>query len=142
MTIGIDISQIVFEGTGVGRYVEQMVRELIKQDPLSTFILFGASLRKQAVFENFFQSLPQSARTRTSLKILPVPISLLEFVWNRLQIVPIEWILGNIDIFWSSDWTQPPLKKAKGVTTIHDLSIYRFPESFIRNMLWRFIKES
>lgn len=47
-----------------------------------------------------------------------------------LHIFPIEWFIGDVDVFWSSDWTQPPLRKAKGITTIHDLTVLRFPESF------------
>ena len=59
--------------------------------------------------------------------IIPVPPILLDIVWNRLHIVPIEWIIGNVDVFWSSDWTQPPLILAKGVTTVHDLVVFTYP---------------
>ena len=47
MTIGIDISQIVFTGTGVSRYIEQMTEAMIKFAPSNTYILFGATLRQQ-----------------------------------------------------------------------------------------------
>jgi hypothetical protein len=33
-----------------------------------------------------------------------------------------------LDIFWSSDWTQPPLRNAKGVTTVFDLIYLKFPQ--------------
>jgi hypothetical protein len=63
------------------------------------------------------------------------PPTLLDIIWNRLHIIPIEWLIGEVDIFWSSDWTQPPLQHAKGVTTIHDVSFLRFPESFAPKIL-------
>ena len=43
--------------------------------------------------------------------------------------MPGEWLVGRVDVFFSSDWLQPPTK-AKKVTTLHELIIYRYPESF------------
>jgi len=130
MKIGIDISQIVYEGTGVARYVKNMVTELVKSDTANSYILFGSSMRKRHVFADFFENLPKANRN-VSLKVFPFPPTFLTFLWNDLHIIPIEWFIGNVDVFWSSDWTQPPLAHAKGITTIHDVSFLRFPESFV-----------
>lgn len=127
MRIGIDISQIVYEGTGVGRYVREMVAALLKEDKESEYVLFGASLRKRHIFYTYFEKIRND---RISLVVAPIPPTLLDFLWNTLHIIPIEWFIGKTDIFWSSDWTQPPLKKAKGMTTIHDVSFLHYPESF------------
>lgn len=135
MIIGIDISQIVYKGTGVGRYVEEMVKQIVVRDSKNKYVLFGASLRQKTVFHQFFLSLPKESRQKVTLKILPIPPSVLTFFWNTLHIFPIEWIVGTVDIFWSSDWTQPPLIKAKGITTIHDLTIIKYPESFSKKII-------
>lgn len=124
MKIGIDISQIVHEGTGVARYVRELTRTLIAQDTDNTYVLFGASLRKRGVFATFFSTLPKS---KVRLVTAPIPPTVLDFLWNVLHIVPIEWFIGDVDVFWSSDWTQPPLAQAKGITTIHDVSFIKFP---------------
>lgn len=129
MRIGIDISQIVFEGTGVARYVSKIVEALLKWDRKNEYILFGTSLRKRQKFIDFFKNV-SAGKTNVKLVTLPIPPTVLEFLWNKLHIVPVEWFTGNLDIYWSSDWTQPPLVKAKGITTVHDVSIFRFPESF------------
>jgi hypothetical protein len=134
MKIGIDISQIVYEGTGVSRYVKNLVRTLIETDPKNEYVLFGSSFRRRSAIEAYFQSIKEK-HTNVSLKLFPFPPTLLDILWNRLHIIPIEWLIGEIDIFWSSDWTQPPLKGAKGMTTIHDVSFLRFPESFPSTIL-------
>ena len=134
MRIGIDISQIVYEGTGVGNYVRHLVGELIARDTTNTYILFGASLRKRDTFITFYRSLACD-RKRVSLKTVPIPPTLLDILWNILHIIPVEWLIGPVDVFWSSDWTQPPLARARGITTVHDLSILRYPESFNRKIL-------
>ena len=126
MRIGIDISQIVYEGTGVATYVRRMVETLLKIDMKNSYVLFGASLRKKYIFEEFFQTM-KKINTHVELKSVSLPPAALDMMWNRLHIQPIEKFTGPLDIFWSSDWTQPPLSHAVAVTTIHDLSPIRFP---------------
>ncbi len=133
MKIGIDISQIVHEGTGVGKYVREMVRAMIQENPNHEYVLFGASLRKRQVFDTFYASIPN--KKSVTLSVFPIPPTLLDWLWNTLHIFPVEWFIGEVDVFWSSDWTQPPLVSAKGITTIHDLTIMRFPESFHQKIL-------
>lgn len=127
MRIGIDISQIVYEGTGVGNYVREMVRALLTIDKSNDYVLFGSTLRQQHRLRAFYETVKNP---RVTLCSLPIPQTLLEFLWNRLHVIAIESFTGPIDVFWSSDWTQPPLKHSLGVTTIHDLTVLRYPESF------------
>lgn len=134
MRIGIDISQIVHEGTGVGAYVRSIVRELLRIDQKNDYVLFGASLRKLSHFTAYFEEV-RAIGARARLVTVPIPPTILEFLWNTLHIVPIEWLTGPIDVFWSSDWTQPPLMRARGVTTIHDVSFLRYPETFAKTII-------
>lgn len=127
MRIGIDISQIVYEGTGVSKYVRNIVQTLLSIDNKNEYVLFGASLRRRDVFTQYFQVV-RKLNKRVTLIDLPIPPTILDFFWNRLHIVPVEWFIGSVDVFWSSDWTQPPLISAKGITTIHDLIILNHPE--------------
>jgi len=127
MKIGIDISQIAHEGTGVAVYVRNIVVSLVAANPKHEYILFGASFRKRAVFRAFVSSLTAS-NASVRLVSVPIPPTILDVLWNRLHIVPIEWFIGSVDVFWSSDWTQPPLARAHGITTIHDLSVLKYPE--------------
>src|SRR5688500_914765 len=114
MKIGIDISQIVYAHTGVAHYMRNLVQALVKNDRANEYVLFGSSLRKRIVLKDFYNTLPKGAPV--SLILLPLPPVFLDFLWNRVHIVPVEWFIGEVDIFWSSDWTQPPLSKAFGIT--------------------------
>jgi len=127
MRIGIDISQIVYEGSGVARYVRALVSAVIRAGREHEFVLFGASLRRRGEFAAFVRSLGDDA-FRVRLVTIPVPPTVLDILWNRWHIVPVEWFTGRLDVFWSSDWTQPPLIHAAGITTIHDFSVYRYPK--------------
>jgi len=133
MKIGIDISQIVHEGSGVAGYVRNLVKAILMLDKTNEYVLFGASLRKLDSIREYFQ-LVAGINPRVRLVAVPIPPTIMEFLWNTLHVMPVERLIGAVDVFWSSDWTQPPLIRAKGVTTIHDVSFLRYPETFTRTI--------
>ena len=119
MRIGIDISQLAYPKTGVANYLRNLVTELIKKDTKNEYILFYSSLRRK--LEDTFDS------KNVTVKQFKFPPSLLTVLWNKLHILPIEWLIGPIDIFISSDWTQPPTS-AKKMTILYDLIVYKYPK--------------
>lgn len=129
MRIGIDISQIVYPGTGVGEYTKRLVESLLRIDEKNEYILFFSSLRKD--IRNWkLPCLPVGRKIRNArvkVKQYKIPPTILDILWNRLHIAPIEWFIGDVDVFISSDWTQPPTIKAKQVTVIHDLASLKYP---------------
>jgi len=127
MKIGIDISQVVYLGTGVGDYTRFLVESLLRLDRKNQYVLFGSSLRKKKLLDCYIAKLLKNEKV--TAKIFYLPPLLLEYLWNRLHILPIEWLIGKVDVFFSSDWLQPPAE-AKKITTLHDLIIYKHPESF------------
>jgi hypothetical protein len=134
MNIGIDISQAAYEGTGVGKYVQEMIKQIVQKDLHNTYVLFGSSLRQRDKLKAFSNEV-KKINPSVKIVIIPLPPTILDILWNQLHIIPITWFVGPLDIFWSSDWTQPPLGKAKGITTIHDVSFFRYPESFHKKII-------
>jgi len=125
MKIGIDIAMLVYQGSGVATYTYNLVKNLLQIDKKNSYHLFYSSLRRP---KNF-----------TYLKVLkklggkiydyPFPPRLIKLCWNKYQILPVEWLIGKVDIYHSSDFLSPPLLNGtKGVTTIHDLTWKKFPQ--------------
>ncbi len=123
MKIGIDISQVVY-GTGVSLYTKELVRKLLEIDREDQFILFGGSLRSQYLLRQFSLSL----KGNLEVKILPFSPTMADFIWNRVHRLKVEKLIGKVDVFHSSDWTQPPTNAFK-VTTVHDLAPLKFPKA-------------
>ncbi len=122
MKIGIDVSAIVY-GTGVSVYTKNLVENLLTIDKESDYTLFFSSLRRNV------RDWRLEIRDKARFKIFKIPPTLLDILWNKLHVLPVETFVGEVDVFHCSDWTQPPAKKAKLVTTIHDLSFLRWPET-------------
>lgn len=126
MKIAIDISQIAHEGTGVTTYTDQLVRNLLKADTQNDYLLFGISLRKFNKLADYFTEI-KSLNKNVSSRFFHIPPKAGEFLWNRLHLITIENLIDDVDIFHSSDWIQPP-SRAKKITTVHDVAVYKYPE--------------
>ena len=123
MKIAIDISQIVY-GTGVSIYTENLVKSLLKIDHNNEYVLFGGTLRRKRDIVSIFPG----------AKVFPIPPTLADIVWNKLHIFPIEKLIGDVDVFHASDWTEPPSTAFK-VTTVHDLAPFLYPNLFPRDLI-------
>jgi hypothetical protein len=118
MTIGIDISQLAYPRTGVANYLNNLVQNLIK-DQRNEYILFFSSFRGN--LSSSFES------SNVKIKKFKMPPMFLDLIWNKLHILPIEKFIGPIDLFITSDWTEPP-SKAKKATILYDLVVYKYPQ--------------
>lgn len=111
--VGMDISQLAHHG-GVATYTYNLAAGLSKINDLE-MVYFFSSLRKKAPL--FIHG---------NIKKYHLPPALFEMLFNRWRNIPIEKFLGPLDIFHSSDWTQPP-SKAKKITTYHDVVPLKYP---------------
>ncbi len=125
MKIGIDVSQLAFANTGVSNYLQNLLENLLSIDNKNEYILFFSSLRKKLPLSKlqFLQNNP-----KITIKTFKMPPTMLDLLWNRLHILPIENFIGDVDIFISSDWTEPPTRAAKKATILYDLIVYKYPE--------------
>lgn len=110
--VGMDISQIAHLG-GVASYTKNLAKRLSDSD--LEMVFFYSSLRK-----------PYKGDLK-NVKQFRLPPTFFEKLFNQIRVVPIERFTGEIDIFHSSDWVQPP-SKAKKVTTYHDVIPLKFPQ--------------
>lgn len=122
MKIGIDISQTAYKSTGVANYLSELVEHLAKIDKKNQYILFFSSLRREVPEK--FKKLGKNFK----IKQFKLPPTALDLAWNRLHILKVEDLIGKIDLFITSDWTEPPVRHAKKATIIYDLIVYTNPD--------------
>lgn len=139
MKIGIDITPIIYEGTGIGDYTFHLVENLLKQNPEDEFMLFYSTLRgfgkiKEKIEElmkgNQGNKWDKGNRGTKNYKIvgLPLPPAFWQIVWNKLGLIKIETFTGPLDVFHCWDYLIPP-PNCKRVVTIHDATPLLFPET-------------
>jgi glycosyltransferase involved in cell wall biosynthesis len=117
-------------GTGVSVYTKELTKALLSIDKIDSFILFGGSLRRQSELKAFVDTLSGNVTS----KLFPFSPTMADFVWNRLHTLPLEQLIGNVDVVHTSDWAEPPARRALKVTTIHDLAPFKFPQETPRRI--------
>jgi len=81
MKIGIDISQIVYEGTGVARFTSGLVDSILVNDKKNEWVFFFSSLRR-----NLDRSLEQKILSQGHKLIKrKLPATLLSFLTNDIH---------------------------------------------------------
>jgi len=129
MKIGIDISQIIYEGTGVARFTRGLVQAIINNDTENNWVFLFSSLRGK-LDDQIKRDINKKGFKLINCKLPP---SLLSFIWNDLHILSPDFALGKLDWLITSDWTEPP-SKIKKATIVHDLVYKRYPET-VSNMI-------
>ena len=123
MRIGIDYTSAATQGAGIGRYTRELLRALLALPSDNFYSLFYAS----------GATLPQSeiGNLKSKIRRLPFHDKWLMRIWQRLRIpIPVELLVGRVDLFHSPDFTLPPtLPGVPTLLTVHDLSFIRDPES-------------
>ncbi len=134
MKIGIDISQLAFENTGVANYLQNLVQKFLEIDKKNEYILFFSSLRKES--PNFKFQIPNKSKiSNFKIRKFKIPLTFLDILWNKLHIAPVEWFIGGVDIFITSDWIEPPTRKAKKATILYDLLVYKYPKEMDKKIV-------
>ena len=126
--IGIDISTLLNHGPdiGAGRYIINLVRNLLEIDNKNTYVLTGryTSARYLEIAYNLKKDFENN---KIELKFYRTPQKKLDF-WNRFKFPPIEFLGFKADILHCPDYLIPPTLNKNIVLTIHDLAFLRFPE--------------
>jgi len=121
LNICIDITSLYQKLTGIRYYIHHLIHNLAKLDTENIYYLFGGHSWKNFRGKNNY-SYPENKNFR--LFINPIPSKLLPYH----NLIPIEFFIGQIDLFHGTNFVLPKIKNAKKVITIHDLSFEINPE--------------
>ena len=142
LRIGIDYTAAVRQGAGIGRYTRELVRALAELDRGHDYVLFAAMGRQRQEARSKRQEAgskrqePDTAwRSNFQMRSVPLSDRALAILWHRLQLpLWVEFVTGPVDIFHSPDFVLPPVRRAKTLVTVHDLSFIRYPQCADANL--------
>ena len=125
MKIGIDITSLAYRGFGVTNYTYNLVKELLMIDKTNDYHLFYSSFHDS----KNFSYLDEFKRLGATVHKYNIPLPVLQFLWIKFELFPVEWLIGKMDVFYFSDFSRSPLLSGtKGITTIHDLVWKIYPQ--------------
>ena len=116
MRIGLDATPLLGSLTGIGTYTAQLIAALSDGPDELVATAFTWRSRRD------LQSLLPPSVTATGRR---APARGLQQLWARAQWPPVELLAGPMDVFHATNYVLPPLRRAAGVVTVHDLAYLR-----------------
>ncbi len=122
MRIAIDYSAAVNQRAGIGRLVRNQVLALSEVDHDNDYRLVYARPNRGSV--------PQFPGARNfSRREVHLRERWLSILWHRANLpVPADWLSGPVDVYHFPDFVLPPLRRARGILTVHDLAFLMRPD--------------
>jgi glycosyltransferase involved in cell wall biosynthesis len=120
MRIALDATPLLGQRSGIGNYVRGLVDGLASLADGPEVLLTLFSIRGAVPG-------PLPARTRPAPR--RAPARLLRQAWRRVDWPPTELLTGGVDVFHGTNFVVPPLSRAGGVVTVHDLAYLRYAET-------------
>jgi glycosyltransferase involved in cell wall biosynthesis len=120
MRIALDATPLLGQRSGVGNYVRGLVDGLSGLDEGPEILLTLFSVRGSVPG-------PLPARTRPAPR--RAPARLLRRTWSRWSWPPAEVLTGRVAAFHGTNFVLPPLARAGGLVTVHDLAYLRYRET-------------
>ncbi len=134
MRIGIDYTAAARQRAGIGRYTRELVTSLLRVDESHEYVIFAAigGLENER-WKREAHKLRSIGASRLTFRTMPLSDEWLARIWHRLRLpVPVEWLIGSVDVFYSPDFVLPPTRPGtQALLTVHDLSFMRYPETFV-----------
>ena len=137
LRIGIDISTLLNHGPdiGAGRYIINLIRNLLRIDKKNTYVLTGRYITGEYLPE-IYDLKSQFPDSKVKLDLYNTTFRKLK-LWDKIRFPLLELLGFKADILHCPDFIVPPTMNKNIILTVHDLAFIRFPEF---NLDW-FIKK-
>lgn len=125
MRVGLDATPLLGRPTGVGRYVSGLLGGLCALAEPPELVLTAFTVRSaNALPQRAAEAGAGSARV-TRHRLLA---RALHATWRLTDFPPVETLTGRIEVFHGTNFVLPPMRRAGGVVTVHDLTYERHPD--------------
>lgn len=120
MRIAYDAAPLLNPRTGVGHYAASLLDALLAADSDLEVSLFAVGRQPDPAV--------MPGHDRATLRRLRIPARLVVAGWELARHPAGELLVGRVGAVHGTNFWVPPLKKANGVVTIHDLTFLLYPE--------------
>lgn len=120
MRIAVDATPLLGQRSGIGNYVTGLLSGLASLEEGPEVLLTLFSIRG---------SVPGPLPRRTRPAPRRAPARLLRRTWRRTGWPPVELLTGRVAVFHGTNFVLPPLARAGGLVTVHDLAYLRYAET-------------
>lgn len=136
MKIAFDAFALSLPFGGVPTYVRNLLGALLDLDRENEYLLLLRNLNSRPLEHRSAtddEGASSGRLSRVAQKPFPLPRKLLSFLWSTCSFPAAESFTGAVDLFHSPHILLPPLRRGKGVLTVHDLAYLKAPSFCFRD---------
>lgn len=128
MRIGLDANWAIYDKTGIGKYSENLIKNLLQQDSRNEYVLFFNFFKKPRERMRQIKTLTEGAKAKVTIEVTALP-SLMKY-WLSQTNLSLKFIYKQeVDVFHALYFAGlPKIGFSKTVVTIQDLAFLKFPE--------------
>lgn len=119
LAVALDVLPLVGQPSGVGAACRGLLEALVAREDVA---VSAYAVARQPFVAH--RELPRSVPFRGT----PLPTRLAQAGWRRGLSLPAGLLTGRVDVVHGTNFSVPPLTRAAGVVTVHDLTAVRYPE--------------
>jgi glycosyltransferase involved in cell wall biosynthesis len=120
MQLAYDATALLGPRTGIGVMATRLLEGLAARDDVQV-TAFACTWRGRDLLAG---RVPPGVRVARR----PLPARPAHFVWRHVDVPPVEWITGPVDVVHGPNFLSPPARRAARVITVHDLTAVHHPE--------------
>jgi len=124
MIVGVDATSLAGPRSGAGQTAASVIDAIVHVDEGVEVAALPIGLGTRGRIKRALKPHP---RVHVVRSLLPARVA--GPVWAHAEWPPAELFCGHLDVFWGPNLLVPPLVKAAGVVTIHDLAFIDMPQS-------------
>jgi len=117
--LALDVTALLGARTGIGVFTRELVGGLAAR-PGVDVVAYATSWRGRGALAGM---LPHTVAVGRPMAARP-----LRQAWRRLDVPPIEWFTGPVDVVHGPNYVVPPSRRAGRLVSIHDLTFVHHPE--------------
>jgi glycosyltransferase involved in cell wall biosynthesis len=121
MRVTLDATPLLGVRTGIARYTASLLAALARTSP------DDEDLRANAFTLRGHGRLPGELPPGVRAQGRRVPARALQEAWARSEWPPLELISGRTDVYHATNYVLPPMRRARGVVNVHDLTYLHTP---------------
>lgn len=129
MRVAFDVTSLHDARTGIGVVTTELLRRLAGRPSIDA-VAYSVSWRgRDRVAELVREAVgPDTGGADVEVARGPMAAQPLRRLWRRVDLPPLEWWTGPIDVAFGLNFVVPPTRRAARVALVHDLTVWRFPE--------------
>ncbi len=120
MRVALDATPLLGFPTGVGAFCQGALSALATQPGVEVHAYAVSWRRRHGIEGRLPASVPATSR--------PMPARPLHALWRRVDLPPLEWFVGSMDVVHGTNFVVPPTSHAAAVVSVHDLTPVHHPE--------------